>query len=81
MRISRAGLKRWWPKICSSAWKVTVVPRRFGAAPTFSTGPSGMPREKLCWNSSLLRATCTTMLSESALTTEAPTPCNPPEVW
>ena len=44
----RAGLKRWWPKICSSAWKVTVVPRRFWVGPSFAIGPSGMPREKRC---------------------------------
>ncbi len=56
------------------------MPRRFGAGPTFSTGPSGIPREKLWRNNSRLRATSTTILSESALTTEAPTPCRPPEV-
>ena len=36
------------PKISVSGVKVTLVPRRFGAAPISARGPSGMPREKLC---------------------------------
>jgi hypothetical protein len=35
----RAGFMRWWPKISSSAWKVTVVPRRFGVGPRERIGP------------------------------------------
>jgi hypothetical protein len=57
-----------------------VVPRRLGAAPTFSSGEVGWPRAKLCRNSSRLRATSTTVSTDSALTTLTPTPCRPPLV-
>ena len=40
----------------------------------------GLPREKDWRKSSLFLATSTTILSDKALTTDDPTPCNPPEV-
>ena len=76
----RAGLNLCLPKISASAWNVTVVPRLFGAAPIFVRGARGTPREKRCSYSSRFRATSTTIVSESAFTTDAPTPCNPPDV-
>ncbi len=76
----REGLNFNSPKISGSGWKVTVVPRRLGAAPIFSNLPSGNPRENRCWYRMRLRATSTTMLSDSAFTTEEPTPFSPPEV-
>jgi len=33
------------PKISGSGWNATVVPRRFGAAPTFSSFEVVWPRE------------------------------------
>ena len=50
------------------------------AAPTILAGPCATPRAKLCAQSSRFRATSTRIESESAFTTEAPTPCKPPEV-
>ena len=76
----RAGLSVRLPKISGSGWKVTVVPRRLGAWPAGRTGPKGRPRENSCTWSALFRATSTRSESESALTTETPTPCRPPEV-
>ena len=55
-------------------------PRRFGAVPTFFNLSCGMPREKVCRYRILSRATSTSTSSDSALTTEMPTPCRPPAV-
>src|SRR5262245_47708574 len=77
---SRSGLNSCWPKISGSGWKVMVVPRRLGAAPLAFNLVFGLPREKACVHDCLSRATSTTSSSESALTTETPTPCRPPEV-
>lgn len=63
-----------------SGVKLTVVPRRLGAAPTFSSGPSGNPREKRWRYSSRARATSISVSTDSALTTLMPTPCRPPDV-
>ena len=42
----RAGLKRWWPKISSSAWKVTVVPRRLLGGAEFFDRAQGHRRAR-----------------------------------
>jgi hypothetical protein len=48
-----------------SGVKVTLVPRRLGAAPIFCSGPCVMPRENSCANNSLLRATSTRVSVEA----------------
>ena len=80
MAKSREGFSLSEPKISGSGWKVTDVPRRFGAAPSFSSLVNGIPRENAIATSSLLRATSTRNRSDSALTTEEPTPFRPPLV-
>ena len=81
MRSRRAGLNAQpSPKISSSGWKVMAVPR-LREGPTCSRGPVGLPREKPCLHSKPLDQTRTSIISDRALTTDAPTPCRPPEVW
>ncbi len=58
-----------------------VVPVRSpgSIARTFSSGPSGTPTEKV-WRHSWPRLRTSTITRlDSALTTEMPTPCRPPE--
>ena len=86
--LSRHAVERRGPKRHAGAedlgigWKVIVVPRRFLTRPAFLSLVQGrLPRS----NSSApracrSRATSTSSRSESALTTEMPTPCKPPEV-
>ena len=63
-----------------SGTKLSVVPRRLGAAPTSASGVVATPREKVWRYSFLSRATSTTVSIDSALTTLTPTPWSPPEV-
>mmetsp|Transcript_1233 Transcript_1233/g.4074 ORF Transcript_1233/g.4074 Transcript_1233/m.4074 type:complete len:250 (+) Transcript_1233:1539-2288(+) len=70
-------------KICESGLKRTLVP--FFASPESflraAIACTAAPREKLCVYSFCPRHTVTSVVSESALTTEIPTPCNPPDTW
>jgi hypothetical protein len=61
-----------------SGVKVMVVPVP-RAAPARFILPAGLPRRKLCSHSAPSRLTRATSDSASALTTDAPTPCRPPE--
>ncbi len=68
-------------KISESGRKVIVVPvgSSFAIAPTTSTSPRGAPRSN-SWRCTLpSRRTSAARRSESALTTETPTPCSPPD--
>ncbi|MBA7568586.1 hypothetical protein ES708_10317 [subsurface metagenome] len=49
------------------------------ALPTASTAPLGMPFLYFCWYCLPSRRTLAVSQEERALTTEAPTPCSPPE--
>ena len=51
-----------------------------GRAAGFSSLPFGLPRSNAILYSICSRATSTSMRSDSALATETPTPCRPPEV-
>ena len=81
IRYSRAGLNSGLPKISPSGRKRTVVPRRLWIAPAFFSRPTALPRSKAWVQRVRSRATSTSSRSLSALTTEEPTPCSPPEVW
>lgn len=74
------GSKRRFPKISGSGLKVTRVPVfPLGASPTTRRGSVTSPRLKAirwCFPS---RKTSTTVHSERAFTTLAPTPWSPPE--
>ena len=60
---------------------VTVVPRRLGArAGRASARAAACRARSVCVRAWRSRATSTTSSSDSALTTETPTPCRPPEV-
>ena len=76
----------------ASGLKRTQVPLRLVLIPVSSSGPSGSPEMilflflpvpwwewKLILYTRLLRYTSTVSHSESALVTDAPTPCKPPE--
>ena len=62
----------------ASGLNVTVVPRSVVGSPLTSS-VVGSPRAKLCVQMNPSRRTSTVSHSESALTTETPTPCRPPE--
>ncbi len=68
-------------KISESGRKVIVVPTASSLAifPTISMSPVGSPRSNSCRWILPSRRTSATSRSESALTTETPTPCRPPE--
>ena len=51
-----------------------------GAGPADFSFDTGLPREKVCVQDWRSRATSTTSSSDSAFTTETPTPCRPPDV-
>jgi hypothetical protein len=65
-------------KISASARNVVVVPVSLDS-PAVVIGPRGTPRSNSCRYTLPSRSTWTTSHSESALTTDAPTPCSPPE--
>ena len=66
-------------KIVGSGRKNTVVPLP-RAAPSFFTPPTGSPCLYFCSQVEPSRLTVATSSRESALTTDAPTPCRPPAV-
>src|SRR6185503_20105381 len=67
-------------KYLVSGQKRTTVPvRDLGAAPTFFSGPVRSPCLKVIAYSVASRYTVTSSLLDSALTTDTPTPCRPPE--
>ena len=63
-----------------SGLKETVVPRSFVSPVTVSSCVLS-PRAKAISCTLPPRRTCTLSHSESALTTDTPTPCKPPENW
>ena len=65
-------------KMSELGQNVTVVPVS-SAASSFSSGPLGTPRLNVCrqWWPRLRTSTWSVLLS--ALTTETPTPCRPPD--
>jgi hypothetical protein len=77
---SREGRSLWCPKISSSGWKVEEVPRRFGAAPSVSSGPRGMPAREALLVEHLVPRHLHHQRIRQAFTTDAPTPWRPPEV-
>ena len=83
MRKRRAGLKcAPSPKICGSGWKRTRVPRRLRTRPMSSSFVTGTPRSKaLAVELLAARDLDFEPRPTSALTTEMPTPCRPPDVW
>src|SRR6185295_7819722 len=67
-------------KYFGSGQKRTTVPvRDLGASPTFLSGPTRSPPLNVIAYSVASRQTFTSSLLDSALTTETPTPCRPPE--
>jgi hypothetical protein len=67
-------------KVSSDGVKVTSVPVLFlSHVPTAFSGASGTPCLKRMNHSCPLRQTRRSRIFESALTTETPTPCSPPE--
>jgi hypothetical protein len=74
----RAGNGRPRRRSEGRGWKRTRVPRRFGRARS-PDRPCGTPAVDLAIEG-LVRATSTSSASESAFTTETPTPCRPPDV-
>jgi hypothetical protein len=65
-------------KTSASGRNEMVVPVPF-ASPTTLISPCGTPRANSCRYTLPSRLTSATSHSESAFTTETPTPCNPPE--
>ena len=66
-------------KIVESGRKNTVVPVP-RAGPSFFTPPTGAPCLYRCSQVEPSRRTVATSSRDSALTTDAPTPCRPPAV-
>ena len=62
----------------SDAMKCTSVPRR-SVVPTTASGATGTPWRNSIWWISPLRQIRSLSQSDSALTTDTPTPCRPPE--
>ena len=67
------------PKITGSGEKLILVPF-FRVGPSFSIGPTALPRVKAWRHSKPSFQAVTSTRSLSAFTTETPTPCRPPEV-
>ena len=65
-------------KTSASGRKVIVVPVSSVASP-WAIGPVGAPRSKDCVQTNPSRRTSTSSRSDSALTTETPTPWSPPD--
>ena len=65
-------------KISVSGLKVTVVPVPF-AFPTTLSFLTVSPRSNAMWWRLPSRSTQTSSFSESAFTTDTPTPCSPPD--
>ena len=63
----------------ASAWKTVRVPLREPCGPIFSTLVVGLPRSYSCAQTPPSRAVSTRSHEDSALTTETPTPCRPPD--
>ena len=61
-----------------AARKCTSVPRR-SVSPTSASGATASPRRNSIWWILPLRQILSFSQSDSALTTETPTPCRPPE--
>ena len=74
-----AGSNSIFGKMAASGWKYTVVPVP-RAAPSFFSGPTGLPCLKRISHCAPSRSTVATSSFDSALTTLAPTPCSPPAV-
>src|SRR5262249_24375009 len=78
---TRSGLKcAFATKMSGSGRKRTLVPRRLGTRPSLCNLPFGLPRSNSMRCSVCSRATSTSIRSDSALVTETPTPCKPPDV-
>ena len=65
--------------ISASAWKMVFVPLRCPCGPIFSTLVIGLPRSYSCAQTPPSREVSTRSHEDSALTTDTPTPCRPPE--
>ncbi len=69
-------------KYFGSGAKYTLVPvLRLPTVPTISSSEALKPSLKVIWYSLPSRLTRTRTSVDSALTTEIPTPCKPPENW
>ena len=66
-------------KVLSEGVKLISVPVRPPDSPTSASGASGSPPLKRIENSLPSRQMRMSRVSESAFTTETPTPCKPPE--
>ncbi len=66
------------PKVSVAAMKWTSVPRR-SVVPTTASGATGTPWRNSIWWMWPLRQILSFSHSDSALTTDTPTPCRPPE--
>ena len=69
------------PKISLSGVNRTLVPFVLVVSETFKSFVIGKPFEYSCLYIFFSLITSITNLSDKAFTTDAPTPCNPPEVW
>jgi hypothetical protein len=74
-----AGSNSILGKMAGSGWKYTVVPLP-RAEPICLSGPVGLPCLKRISHCEPSRFTVATSSFDSALTTDAPTPCRPPAV-
>ena len=66
-------------KVAGDGRKVISVPVRSAASPTVASGPVASPSSKRIACSLPDRQMRSSSHSDSALTTETPTPCSPPE--
>ena len=66
-------------KVPELGLNVTSVPCGLSDGPTTTSGPTASPCSKRMKCSSPLRQMRTSIHSDSALTTAAPTPCRPPD--
>ena len=80
-RMRLARMSKWYstlPNVSRDAMKWTSVPRRFDG-PTIASGATGTPRRNSIWCSVPSRQILSFSQSDSALTTDTPTPCKPPD--
>ena len=66
-------------KVCLEGRNVTSVPRRSNAGPMSASGATASPSWNSITDSRPSRQIVSLSMLDSALTTETPTPCSPPD--